>query len=110
MLYKHLNSLTYKQKYGKILLFFFLCGKIIKKKVPMKVRDYVEGKIVGEHYEYVEVEEETQPNPYLLKFLAENKLSEKCGGSKKDSADEHREVIENMTEDEINAIKEYKDN
>ena len=91
-------------------------GKKIKKKVPMKVRIYevdkVSGKsyVVGEKYEYVEVEEETQPNPYLLKFLAENKLSEKFGGSKKDSADEHREVIENMTEDEINAIKEYKEN
>lgn len=85
-------------------------GKIIKKKVPMKVRDFEDGKVVGEHYEMVEVEEETQPNPYLLKFLAENKLSEKFGGSKKDSADEHREIIENMTEEEINAIKEYKEN
>ena len=85
-------------------------GKIIKKKIPLKVRDYCEGKVVGEHYEMIEVEEETQPNPYLLKFLAENKLSEKFGGSKKDSADEHREIIENMTEEEINAIKEYKEN
>lgn len=85
-------------------------GKIIKKKVPMKVRIYEDGKIVGEKYEYVEVEEETQPNPYLLKFLAENKLSEKFGSGKKDSSDEHRTIIENMTEEEINAIKEYKDN
>lgn len=83
-------------------------GRIIKKKVPMKVKDYVDGKVVGEHYEIIEVEEESQPNPYLLKYLAENKLSEQFGNKKKDLSKEHRDVIDAMTEDEINAINEYK--
>ena len=95
---------------GGTLLQTAIGGKKIKKKIPLKVRDYVEGKVVGEHYEMVEVEEETQPNPYLLKYLAENKLSEKFGNSKKDNSEEHRNIIDNMTEEEINAIKEYKNN
>ena len=94
---------------GGTLLQTAIGGKKIKKKIPLKVREYCDGRVVGEHYEMVEVEEETQPNPMLLKFLAENKLSEKFGNSKKDSSEEHREVIENMTEEEINAIKEYKE-
>ena len=86
-------------------------GKKIKKKIPLKVHDYdiVNGKsvIIGEHYEMVEVEEETQPNPYLLKFLAENKLSEKFGKEKRDTSKDHDQVIEAMTEEEIKAIQEY---
>ena len=85
-------------------------GKKVKKKIPMKVHDYNEyGKVIGEHYQMVEVEEETQPNPYLLKFLAEHKLSEKFGDSKKDSSEEHREVIDAMTEEEIKLLKEHRE-
>lgn len=81
-------------------------GKTIKKKIPLKVRDYVEGKIVGEHYEMVEVEEVTQPNPYLLKFLAENKLSENFGNKKLDHAKDHDDIINAMTEEEIALMKQ----
>ena len=97
---------------GGTLLQTAIGGKIIKKKVPMKVHDYqiIGGKsvVVGEHFEYVEVEEETQPNPMLLKFLAENKLSEKFGGKVVDNSKEFRDVIENMTEEQIKAFTENK--
>lgn len=87
-------------------------GKKIKKKIPLKVHKYevVNGKsvIVGEDYKMVEIEEETQPNPYLLRFLAENKLSENFGREKNDNSKEHDDIVNAMTEDEINAIKEYK--
>ena len=94
---------------GGTLLQVALGGKKIKKQVPMKVKLYNErGKVIGEKYEMVEVEEETQPNPYLLKFLAENKLSEKFGDKKTDNTREYKDVIENMTEEQIKAINEYK--
>ena len=89
-------------------------GKIIKRKVPVKIKEYdfnpETGKswVIGEKYEMVEVEEETQPNPYLLKFLAENKLSEKFGDKKTDNTREYKDVIESMTEEQIKAINEYK--
>ena len=86
-------------------------GKKVKKKIPLKVHEYNEyGKVCGEHYELVEVEEETQPNPYLLKFLAENKLSEQFGNKKTDNSKEYKDIIDTMTEDEIKAINEYKKN
>ena len=86
-------------------------GKKVKKKIPLKVHEYNEyGKVCGEHYEMVEVEEETQPNPYLLKFLAENKLSEQFGNKKTDNSKEYKDIIDTMTEDEIKAINEYKKN
>ena len=94
---------------GGTLLQTAIGGKIVKKKVPMKVHDYSEnGKVIGEHYEMVEVEEETQPNPMLLKFLAENKLSEKFGGKVVDNSKEFRDVIENMTDEQIKIITENK--
>ena len=87
-------------------------GKTYKKTELVKVHDYeiVNGKsvIVGEHYEKVDVEYETQPNPMLLKYLAENKLSEKFGDKKVDSSKEHRDIIDAMTEEEINALNEFK--
>ena len=51
-------------------------GKRIKKQVPVKYKVYDEnGKVEREEYKIVEIEEELPPNPMLLKFLAENKLS-----------------------------------
>ena len=95
---------------GGTLLQTAIGGKIVRKKVPMKVKDYADGKIIGEHYEYVEVEEVTQPNPMLLKFLAENKLSEKFGGKTPDNSKEYHDVIENMTPEQIKIIEEYNKN
>jgi len=104
------HSTTYADMIvGGTLLQTAIGGKKIKKKIPMKVHDYNEnGKVVGEHYEMVEVEEETLPNPYLLKFLAENKLSETFGNKKRDNDKEFRDVIENMTDEQISVIDEYK--
>ena len=94
---------------GGTLLQTAIGGKIVKKKVPMKVHDYNQfGKVIGEHYEMIEIEEETQPNPMLLKFLAENKLSEKFGGKSVDNSKEFREVIDNLTEEQIKIITENK--
>lgn len=81
-------------------------GKIIKRKVPVKIKEYdfnpETGKswVVGEHWETMEVEEETQPNPMLLKYIAEHKLSEQFGDGKKGKSEEHRKVIDNMSEEE----------
>lgn len=68
-------------------------GKVIHKRVPIKVKDYENGVCVGEHIEYADTTEEMKPDSYLLKFLAENKLSEKFGKEKVDSSEEHKKII-----------------
>lgn len=76
-------------------------GKKIKKQMPVKVKEYNEcGRVIGEHYETYEYEEELPPNALLLKFLAENKLSEKFGKVKLDNDKQYKEIIDNMTEEE----------
>lgn len=86
-------------------------GHKIHKKIPMKVKDYGynedTGKswVVGEHIEMVEYDEEQPPNPLLLKYLAENKLSENFGKVKTDSSKEHREVVDVMSEEELKLIE-----
>lgn len=82
-------------------------GKKIHHREPMKVKDYENGRCVGEHYEIVEWDTESEPNPLLLKYLAEHKLSENFGEAKQSDATEHREVIDNLTEEELQAIREY---
>lgn len=79
-------------------------GKKIKKKVPMKVHIYENGKVVAEEYQMIEVEEETQPNPYLLKYLAEHKLSENFGEKKATDFGKFRDIIDNMDEDDQGKI------
>ena len=84
-------------------------GKKIKKQVPVKFKKYDEnGRAYEEDYKIIEIEEELPPNPMLLKFLAENKLSEKFGTSDKDSSKEFKNVIDAMTEEEIKALEEYR--
>ncbi len=86
-------------------------GHIIKKKVPMKIKEYEDGRVVGEHVEIIEVDEVQPANPYLLKYLAENKLSEQFGKVKTDNSKEHREVIDIMGEEELKIIEKLgKDN
>ena len=81
-------------------------GNIVKKKAPIKVKEYSHtGRIIGEHIEIVEYDEIQQPNPYLLKYLAENKLSENFGKSKIDNTKEHREVIDAMGDEELKIIE-----
>ena len=82
-------------------------GHTIKRKAPMKIKDYNEdGKVIGEHIEIVEYDEVQPSNPYLLKYLAEHKLSEQFGKEKVDNSAEHRGVIDNMSEEEIKAFQE----
>ena len=86
-------------------------GNVIKKKMPMKVKDYDynpnTGKswVIGEHIEMVEYEEIQPPNPYLLKYLAENKLSENFGKVKADNSKQHREIIDVMSDEELKIIE-----
>ena len=80
-------------------------GHTIHKKVPIKIKDYDNGIVIGEHIEYAEWDEIQPSNPYLLKYLAENKLSENFGKVKTDNSKEHREVIDAMTEEELKTIE-----
>lgn len=86
-------------------------GHTIKRKQPIKIKEYDDGKVVGEHIEYAEWEEVQPANPYLLKYLAENKLSENFGKTKTDNSKEHREVVEVMSDEELKIIEKLgKDN
>lgn len=80
-------------------------GHTIHKKTPIKIKDYDNGRVIGEHIEYAEWDEIQPSNPYLLKYLAENKLSENFGKVKTDNSKEHREVIDAMTEEELKTIE-----
>lgn len=80
-------------------------GNKIHRKQPMKIKEYDNGKVIGEHIEYAEWDEEMEPNPYLLKYLAENKLSEQFGKVKVDNSKEHREVVDAMSDEELKIIE-----
>ena len=81
-------------------------GHTIHKKAPIKIKEYDNGRVVGEHIEYAEWDEVQPANPLLLKYLAENKLSENFGKVKIDNSKEHREVIDAMTEEELKTIED----
>ena len=83
-----------------------LGGQEYEEEVPIKKKMYEYGKCVGEEVEIIKIKKKTQPNPYLLKFLAENKLSENFGDSSKSSGKEHKDLIDAMTEEERKAILE----
>ena len=77
-------------------------GQFVKKQVVVKVKEYDdEGRVIGEHYEKMWVEEELPPNPILLKFIAENKLAEKFGDKKSDQDKVIKDSIINMTNEEL---------
>ena len=80
-------------------------GHTIHRKQPIKIKEYEDGKVVGEHIEFAEWDEVQPSNPYLLKYLAENKLSENFGKVKTDNSKEHREIIDAMTEEELKTIE-----
>lgn len=80
-------------------------GHTIKKKTPIKIKEYDNGRVIGEHVEIVEYDETQPPNPYLLKYLAENKLSEQFGKVKIDNSKEHREVVDIMSDEELKTIE-----
>lgn len=93
-------------------------GKRIKKQVPVRVKEYdcnpETGKswVSGEHTEVIEIEEELPPNPLLLKFLAEHKMSEKLGDVKVNGDSEYKKIVDSLTPDEramIEAMKKASD-
>lgn len=86
-------------------------GKRIKKEQAVKMKDYDEdGRIIGEHIEKVWVEEELPPNPQLLKFLSEKKLTEQFGdGGKEAPIKEVRDVVDSLDQEDITFIKEMAD-
>ena len=80
-------------------------GKIVRKQQLVKVGDYQNGVKIGEHIETHWVEEELPPEPSLLKYLAEKKLNEKLGENANKDTSSHREIIDNMSEEDIAKIK-----
>lgn len=86
-------------------------GKRIKKQIAKSVKEYEydekTGKnyVVGEHLETIEVWEEMPPNAYLLKFLAEHKLSEKFGGKPVDNNQEYSKILESLTPEQLAIIE-----
>lgn len=72
-------------------------GKRIKKQQAVKVGDYVDGVKVGEHVEKVWLEEELPPRPELLKFLAENKLSQNFGERKGVDESKMKELADSLS-------------
>lgn len=80
-------------------------GHTIHRKVPIKIKEYDNGRVVGEHIEYAEYDEVQPSNPYLLKYLAEHKLSENFGAVQTDNSKEHREVVDVMSKDELKLIE-----
>ena len=83
-------------------------GHKVKKKIPMKIKEYNEcGKVIAEHVEIIEYDDIAEPNPMLLKYIAEHKLSENFGETKVDTDKEHRKVIDNLTEEDLKIIEAY---
>lgn len=81
-------------------------GQKIKKLVPKTVKEYDDrGRVCSEHLETIEIWEELPPNPMLLKFLAENKLSDKFGESKTDNSSEYKKILERYTPEELALIE-----
>lgn len=92
---------------GGSLLQVAIGGKKIKKQQLVKVGDYENGVKVGEHIEKVEIEEELPPNPLLLKFLAENRFTEKF--SERNGDDKvYRGVIDNLTDEDRKKLERAK--
>ena len=92
---------------GGSLLQVAIGGKKIKKQQIVKVGDYENGIKVGEHIEKVEIEEELPPNPLLLKFLAENRFTEKF--SERNGDDKvYRGVIDNLTDEDRKKLERAK--
>lgn len=102
--------MQHSQAYAEIVLAGTLYqtaigGHTIKKKMPIKIKEYDNGRVIGEHVEIVEYDEVQPANPNLLKYLAEHKLSENFGETKTDSSAEHRKVVDAMSEDELKIIE-----
>lgn len=88
-------------------------GKKITKQVPVKYKIYDDsGKAIGEDYKVIEIQEELPPNPLLLKFLAEHKLSEKLGDNPTNRESDYKKMVDSLTPEEralIEAMKKASD-
>lgn len=84
-------------------------GKRIKKQQVIRVKEYDEkGLVCGEHPEIIEIEEELPPNPLLLKYLAEHKLSEKLGDNPVHSGNDYKKMVDSLTPQERATIEAMK--
>ena len=72
-------------------------GKRIKKQQAVKVGIYENGVKTGERIEKVWLEEELPPRPELLKFLAENKLSQNFGEHKGVDEGKMKELADSLS-------------
>lgn len=85
-------------------------GKIITKQQPVKIKQYdADGKVYGEKIEIVTIKEELPPNPMLLKFLAENKLSEKFGENSESDSGQYKKLASSLKPEEIALVDAMKD-
>lgn len=80
-------------------------GKRLRKQQAVKVGVYAENECgqkvkVGEEIKIVWLEEELPPNPMLLKFLAENKLSEQFGERKGINEEKMQKFVDGLSERE----------
>lgn len=87
-----------------------LGGRKVKKRMPMKKKIYEDGKVVGEEFEIVEWEEELPPSEKATIYIAEHKLDENFSDKPKSSSKEYREIVESLSEEERQAIKDANDN
>ena len=92
---------------GGSLLQVAIGGKKIKKQQLIKVGIYEDGVKIGEKVETHTIEEELPPNPLLLKFLAENRFTEKFSQRNGDEK-VYRGVIDNMTEEDRKKLEKAK--
>lgn len=84
-------------------------GKVITKQQPVKVKKYdADGKCLGEEIKIVEIKEELPPNPLLLKFLAEHKLSEKFGDNIENKDSEYKKLVDSLSPQELALIEAMK--
>ena len=82
-------------------------GKVIKKQQLVRIHEYDEnGKVCGEHYETMWVQEELPPEPSLLKFLAEKKLNEKLGENANKTTDSYKNVVNNLTDEDLAKLEQ----
>lgn len=86
-------------------------GKKIREEQVYRVHDYNEfGKPCSEHLEKIEVVKELPPNPYLLKFIAENRFSEKFGNKGEDKDQEVVGIVNGLSAKDLDKLdRELKD-
>lgn len=85
-------------------------GQEYEEETPIKVKDYENGRCIGERVEIFKIKKKTQPNSDLLKFLSIHKLSENFSDKPKSSSKEYRDIVESLSEEERQAIKDANEN